>query len=136
MHASETPPSFFFAISAPAQKRGIGFRCRPTTLSAISRIVDGVGGRLNVPSHLTLPGASSGYSISALQHAPVELGSSTRGKFGVNLRRIWGQNNPLVGGIFRPSYITANSLRTVISPKKVLERWVNHRSFREINLVL
>ena len=88
-----TPRPFFFFFGSPpaAQKRGIGFRCRPTTLSAISRAVDGVGGRSNVPSHLTSPHASSGYSISALRRAPVELGPSTRGKFGANLRQISGR---------------------------------------------
>ncbi len=58
------------------------FRRRQTTLSAISRAVDGVRGRSNVPSHLTSPCTSIGYLISALRRVPVELGPSPRGKFG------------------------------------------------------
>jgi hypothetical protein len=61
------PPKilFFFTISG-AQKRGIRFFRRPTTLSAITRAVDGVEQRLFNPSHPTLPCAFIGYSISAL----------------------------------------------------------------------
>ncbi len=88
-HAGGTAPqnSFFFAFSG-AQKQGTQFFLRPTTLLAISWPVDGVRGRLNVPSNLTLPCASIGYLILALQRALAELGPSTRCKFPANFLQI------------------------------------------------
>ncbi len=86
------PPIFFvFAISG-AQKRGIRFFRRPTTLLAISRAVDGFEQQLFNPSHPTLPCTSIGYLILALGCAPTELGTSlSRCKFRANLGRILGR---------------------------------------------
>ncbi len=66
------PPKilFFFAISG-AQKRGILFFRRPTTLSAISRAVDGVERRLFNPSHPTSQCASIGYSYRRCDALPL-----------------------------------------------------------------
>ena len=86
----DRPLIFFFAISE-AQKWGVRFFRHRTTLSAISRAVDGVERRLNVPSHLTLPCASVGYSISALRRAPAELDPSPRCKFPANFLQISGR---------------------------------------------
>ncbi len=85
------PPNFFFFAISEAQKRGVQFFCHRTTLSAISRAVDGVEQRLNIPSHLTLPCASVGYLISALQRAPAELDPSPRCKFPANFLQISGR---------------------------------------------
>ncbi len=90
----DRPPKFFFFAISGAQTQGTQlFRCR-TTLLAVSWAADGVRGRLNVPSHLTLPCASIGYLKSALQRAPAELGLSTRCKFSANFLQIsckfWG----------------------------------------------
>jgi hypothetical protein len=81
---------FFFAISE-AQKRGVRFFRHRTTLLAVSRAADGVRGRLNVPTHLTSPCASVGYSISALRRAPAELGPSKRCRFPANFVQISGR---------------------------------------------
>ncbi len=84
------PNSFFFTFSG-AQQHGTQFFHRPTTLLAISWAVDRVRGRLNIPSHLTLPRASIGYLILVLQCAPAELGPSTRCKFPENFLQIFGR---------------------------------------------
>ncbi len=86
------PPKilFFFAISG-AQKQRTQFFRRRTTLLAVSRAADRVRGCLNVPSHLTLPCASVGYSILALRCAPVELGPSKRCRFCANFVQISGR---------------------------------------------
>jgi hypothetical protein len=86
----DRPLIFFFAISE-AQKRGVQFFRHRTTLSAISRAVDGVEQQLNVPSHLTLPCASIGYSILALRRAPAELDPLPRCKFLANFLQISGR---------------------------------------------
>ncbi len=82
---------FSFRLLRSTLTQGGRLFLRPTTLSAISRAVDGVERRLFDPSHPTSPCASIGYSISALRCAPAALGPSPRCEIRANLGLVSGR---------------------------------------------
>ncbi len=73
-----------------ADKRGIRFIRRSTTLSAITQAVDGIKPRLFNPSHLPLPCASVGGPGSVLRRAHEELRQSPPFQNWANIGRILG----------------------------------------------